>query len=119
LWFSNAFTSVAFILRNRDQRYFSGVLSGILSCFITYVFLEPLFVPVGLELAMVALWVLSFGAGLVGLSLGVLLPAVLPGVCFGVSLSLLAGGLIGMYNVLYLPIAGGVLSLIGILLSTR
>lgn len=103
----------------RDQRYFSGLLSAALIGFITFVFLEPLFVPVGLDLAMVALWVLSIGAGLVGMCLGVLLPTILPGICFGVPLSLLVGAFVGVSYDLYLPIAGGVFSLIGILLSTR
>ncbi len=102
-----------------DQRYFSGILSAMLSAFITFVYLEPLFVPVGLDLAMVALWILSICAGLVGMSLGVLIPTVLPGICFGVSLSLLVGTFLQFYHVLYLPVAGGILSLIGILLSTR
>jgi callose synthase len=95
------------------------VLSAALSGFITYVFLEPLFVPVGLDLAMVALWVLSISAGSVGMCLGVLLPTILPGICFGVPLSLLVGAFIGVSYALYLPIAGGTASLIGILLSTR
>lgn len=103
----------------RDQRFFSGALSAFLSAFITFVYLEPLFVPIGLDLAMVALWVLSIGAGLVGMSLGVLLPTVFPGICFGISLSLLVGTFLSYYHVLYLPVVGGGLSLIGILLSTR
>jgi callose synthase len=103
----------------RDQRFFSGVLSALVSAFITFVYLEPLFVPIGLDLAMVALWVLSIGAGLVGMSLGVLLPTVFPGICFGISLSLLVGTFLSFYHALYLPVVGGVLSLIGMLLSTR
>lgn len=114
----NPQTHVSFLLY-RDPRYFSGVLSAVISGFITYVYLEPLFVPVGLELAIVALWILSIAAGLVGMSLGVLLPAILPGVCLGVSLSLLVGAFLGMSQVLYFPVAGGALSLLGILLSTR
>jgi hypothetical protein len=78
-----------------------------------------MFVPVGLDLAMVALWVLSTGAGLVGMSLGVLLPTLLPGICFGVPLALLVGVFVGVSNALYLPVAGGALSLLGILFSTR
>lgn len=102
-----------------DQRYFSGVLSAILSGFVTFVYLEPMFVPVGLELAMVALWVLSTGAALVGWSLGVLLPTIIPGICFGVSLSLLVGAFVGVSNVLYFPVASGILSLAGVFLASR
>jgi callose synthase len=50
------------------------------SGFLTYTFLQPLFFPVGLELAIVALNVLSINAAFVGMSLGVLLPLILPGV---------------------------------------
>ena len=75
----------------RNSRYFSGLLSAVLSGFVTYVFLEPLFVPVGLELALVVLSVISINAGLVGMSLGVLLPTIFPGVCPGVSSLLFVG----------------------------
>jgi hypothetical protein len=78
-----------------------------------------MFVPVGLDLAMVALWVLSGSAGLVGLSLGVLLPTLLPGICFGVSLALLIGVFADVSNALYFPVAGGILSFIGVLVTSR
>lgn len=104
---------------HRDQRYFSGVLFAITAAFLTHVFLEPMVVPVQLELAKVALWVLAMNAGLVGLSLGILLPTLLPGVSFGISLSLVIGAFLGIHDILYLPVVGGVCSLIGILLSTR
>jgi callose synthase len=87
--------------------------------FLTFVFLEPLFVPVGLDLAMVALWVLSINASMVGMSLGVLLPTLFPGLCFGVSLSLLVGSFLELSQSLYLPVVGGAAALIGAVLSTR
>jgi hypothetical protein len=104
---------------NRDQRYFSGLLSAVLLGFLSFVYLEPMFVPVGLDLAMVALWILSIGAGMVGMCLGVLLPTLLPGICCGVSLSLLVGAFMGVSYAFYLPIAGSLFSLIGIFLSMR
>ena len=106
---------------NRDSRYFSGILSGLLSGFLTYVFLEPLFYPVGLNLAVVALWVLAIMASFVGMSLGCLLPTLFPGLCFGVNLALLAGAFLNnlSMNSLYFPIAGGLLALTGAFLSVR
>jgi callose synthase len=106
---------------DRDTRYFSGILNGLLSGFLTYVFLEPLFVQVGLDLAVVVLWVLSLMASLVGMSLGVLLPTLFPGLCFGVNLALLIGAFLNSLsmNGLYFPIAGGILALIGAFLSVR
>jgi callose synthase len=83
------------------------------------VLLKPLFVPVGLDLAVVALWILAINASLVGMSLGVLLPTLFPGICFGVSSVLLAGVFLGVANPLYLPVVGGVCALIGAILSAR
>ena len=103
----------------RNPRYFSGVLSATLSGFLTYVFLEPLFVPVGLDLANVALWVLAIYASMVGMSLGVLLPTLCPGLCFGASISLLFGCLLQMSKTLYFPIAGGLCALLGAIFSAR
>lgn len=87
--------------------------------FITSTFLQPLFNPVGIELANVALWVLAIDGALVGLSLGVMLPTVFPGVCFGASLSLLVGcfGLASMPS--YFPIAGGILAVLSAAASVR
>ena len=81
--------------------------------------MEPLFVPVGIELAKVALWILSIHAALVGMSLGVLLPALFPGLCFGVSLSLLVGAVTETSRTLFLPIVGGSLALIGGIVSSK
>jgi len=111
IWFSAA--------GSKDTRYFSGILSGILSGFLIYVFLEPLFFPVGLNLAVVALWILAILSAFVGMSLGVLLPTIFPGLCFGVNLALLAGCFVNSHNELYFPVAGGVLALAGATLSAR
>jgi callose synthase len=100
-------------------RYFSGLLSAALSGFITYVFLEPLFVPVGLNLAMVVLRVLSINATLVGMSLGILLPRIFPGVCLGTTTALLIGTFANVQNTLFFPVIGGVGGLVGVIFSTR
>jgi callose synthase len=68
---------------------------------------------------MVALWVLAIGAALVGMSLGVLLPMLFPGVCCGVSLSLLVGCLFDVSSSYYLPVVGGACALVGAILSSR
>jgi callose synthase len=86
---------------------------------LTLVLLEPLFVPVGLDLAVAALWILAINASLVGMSLGVMLPTLLPGISLGVSIVLLAGCFLGVANPLYLPVVGGSCALIGAVLSAR
>jgi len=111
IWFSAA--------GSKDTRYFSGVLSGILSGFMIYVFLEPLFFPVGLNLAIVALWILAIMSAFVGMCLGVLLPTLCPGLCFGVNLALLVGCFVDSHSALYFPIVGGVLALAGAFASVR
>lgn len=75
--------------------------------------------PVGLDLAMVALYVLSLLAAFVGMSLGVLLPTLFPGLCCGLNVTLLVGAFVGMSSPLYFPIAGGVLACVGAALSVR
>jgi len=102
-----------------NPRYFSGLLSAAIAGFLTYVFLEPLFVPVGLDLANVALWVLSLYSTMVGMSLGVLLPSLFPGLCFGATLALLVGCFMEVANTLYFPVVGGLAALVGALLSVR
>ncbi|VEU41206.1 unnamed protein product [Pseudo-nitzschia multistriata] len=114
VWFSAA--------GSKDARYFSGVLNGLLSGFLIYVFLEPLFFPVGLNLAVVVLWILAIMASFVGMSLGVLLPTLFPGLCLGVNIALLVGTFLHGFSIsspLFFPIAGGVAALIGALLSVR
>jgi H+/Cl- antiporter ClcA len=77
-------------------------------------------VPVGLDLAMVVLYILSLLSALVGMSLGVLLPTLFPGICSGLSLALLVGTFLGgNLFTFYFPIVGGVLALIGAILSVR
>eukprot|EP00531_Pseudo-nitzschia_arenysensis_P008982 CAMPEP_0116126230 /NCGR_PEP_ID=MMETSP0329-20121206/6225_1 /TAXON_ID=697910 /ORGANISM="Pseudo-nitzschia arenysensis, Strain B593" /LENGTH=2134 /DNA_ID=CAMNT_0003620307 /DNA_START=237 /DNA_END=6641 /DNA_ORIENTATION=- len=112
MWFSAA--------GSKDTRYFSGILSGILSGFLIYAFLEPLFFPVGLNLAVVVLWMLAILSAFVGMSLGVMLPTLFPGLCFGVNLALLGGCFVNSSNsVMYFPVAGGILAAAGAFVSVR
>ncbi|KAL3945901.1 MAG: hypothetical protein SGBAC_000052 [Bacillariaceae sp.] len=111
VWYSRVSSS--------NPRFFSGLLSAALAGFFTFTFLEPLFTPVGLDLANVALWVLALYSSMVGMSLGVLLPAFCPGLCFGASTGLLVGCHLGMVNTLYCPIVCGTAALIGAVVSSR
>jgi callose synthase len=86
---------------------------------LTFTFLEPLFVPVGMDLAVVALWILSINAAAVGMSLGVLLPKITPGACFGVATALLVGCLMTLVQPLYFPVTSGALAIVGAILSAR
>ena len=103
----------------RNPRYFSGILTAILSGFITYIFLEPMFDSVGMKLGIVALWILSINATFVGMCLGVLLPLLFPGICLGINLAVLVGCFINISYVYFLPAAGGGAALAGAFLSAR
>lgn len=81
--------------------------------------MHPLFDPVGMKLADVALWVLAIDGSLVGLSLGVMLPTVFPGVCFGASLALLVGSFGVASLPSYFPIVGGALAVLSAAASAR
>jgi callose synthase len=98
---------------------FSGLLSALFAGFLTYTYLEPLFSPTGSETALVFLGILAINGSLVGLALGVLLPLILPGVCFAGAAVLLAGSFAAVSNTLYFPVACGVLSLAFASLSSR
>lgn len=101
------------------SRLYSGLVTGALSGFLCFTFLEPLFEPVGLELAKVAHYVLALDGVCVGLALGVMLPTVFPGVCFGASLALFIGSFGVTSMPLYFPIVGGSLVLISTVASVR
>jgi callose synthase len=78
-----------------------------------------LFKPVGMDLAIVALYVLSINAAFVGMCIGVLLPLIMPGVCFGSSLALVAGCLATVLHPYYFPISSLALAAIGAFVSAR
>lgn len=104
---------------NSKPRLFSGILTAVLSGFLSFIFLEPLFAPVGIELAHVALYILAINGSMVGFSLGVMLPTFFPGACFGASLALLIGSFGAVSNALYFPVVGGGLALICAVASAR
>lgn len=93
---------------------FSGV-----AAFVTYTFLEPLFVPVRSEIAMVFMYILVFDSAMVGMALGVLLPLIFPGVCLGALVGLLGVVMSGTWNAYLFPIAGAVLAVILAIVSSR
>jgi callose synthase len=98
---------------------YSGFIFAGVAGFLTYAFLEPLFVPVGSETAMVFLYILSIDAAMVGMSLGVLLPLVFPGVCLGASLALLGVAMSGVWNSYLFPVIGAALSALFAIVSAR
>lgn len=108
---------------HRKQRLFSGFLTACLGFFLTFTFLEPLFDPVNSDTAFVFLYVLAIYGATVGGSLGVLLPLVFPGICFGAVLALLIGSFFQhityVANQQYFPIVGGVLATIFAFFSSR
>jgi callose synthase len=87
--------------------------------FVTYTFLEPLFVPVGSEIAMVFLYILAFDSAMVGMALGVLLPLVFPGVCLGALLGLLGVAMSSAWNAYLFPIIGAALAALFAIVSSR
>lgn len=113
--------SVAYLASRASstQRLFSGTLSAVFAGFLTYTYLEPLFVPVGSDTAMVFLYILSINASLVGLSLGVLLPVIFPGFCFGSAIVLLVGCFLHLANSYFFPVVGVVCAIVSAVLSSR
>lgn len=103
-WPSNEISATIF---GRERRLFSGLLTAIFGFFLVFTYLEPLFVPVGSEVAMVFLYLLGLLGSGVGLALGVLLPMLFPGACFGASLTLLAGSCLGISHAYFFPLIGG------------
>lgn len=73
----------------RHGRFYSGAITFVLGGALAFTYLEPLFHSVGMPLATVALFILSIISASVGMCLGVLLPLLLPGACFGCLLVLL------------------------------
>jgi callose synthase len=108
---------------NRKQRLFSGILMAGLAYALTFTFLEPLFIPVKSDTAMVFLYVLSLYGATVGASLGVLLPLFFPGVCLGTVMTLLAGCFFQdskfVASEQFFPLIGGVLAVCFAFLSSR
>ena len=101
-------------MRYRNQRQFSGIASAILSGFLTYTYLEPLFVSTGSDVAMVFLYLLVINAVMVGMSLGVLLPKPLAGFAWGCSMTVIVGAFVveAVRFPYYFPAVAGVLSVV-------
>mmetsp|Transcript_1310 Transcript_1310/g.1888 ORF Transcript_1310/g.1888 Transcript_1310/m.1888 type:complete len:2118 (-) Transcript_1310:113-6466(-) len=100
-------------------RFYSGVLTAALGGCLSFSFLYPLFASVGMSLSMVALHVLAAGAMAVGMCLGVLLPKILPGACFGATLAILSGFFLGEFAQDYMGFLFPLLALFGVLLSSK
>lgn len=84
-----------------------------------FAFLEPLFSVVGMELAIVALYILVVAGLLVGLSLGVFLPSLLPGASAGVGLSSFIGSFFESSSTIFFPIAAPSFALVGAGISIK
>jgi hypothetical protein len=67
---------------------------------------------------MVFLYILVLHAALVGMGLGVLLPMVFTGACFGGAAALVVGTVAVIEFPLYFPIAGAAAAILGAILST-
>lgn len=68
---------------------------------------------------MVFLYALVIYAGLVGMGLGVLLPMLFAGVCFGGAAALMVGTVAVIEFPLYFPIACAAAAVLGAILSAR
>ena len=70
---------------------------------------------------MIFFYVLVSLGALVGMALGVLLPVLFPGFCFGGTLALLVGSFVALFwlKPLFFPIVGGVMAILAAVLSAR
>lgn len=102
-----------------NRRLNTGYLTALLSGFLTFTYLEPLFVPINSETAMVFLYILAFNGAMVGMSLGVLLPLVFPGACLGGMAALFLTSTSGLWNAFVFPISAGVLAVVLAISSAR
>ena len=96
-----------------NERLYSGLCTAIVSGALVFAFLEPLFAVVGIELAIVALYILVVFGSLVGLSLGVFLPTLFPGACTGISLSAFVASFFASSMSLFFAIVAPALACIG------
>jgi len=89
-----------------NARGYTGILTSMLCAVLTFAFVEPPFATVGSELTLahISPYFLMMNATLVGLALGVMLPTVFPGICFGASfalfLTLLCGSTIAPFHII-------------------
>jgi callose synthase len=95
----------------RNRRLYSGFLSAGCAGFLIFTYLQPLFVPVGSDTAMVFLYILSLYGSAVGMSLGVLLPLLFPGASLGAALALFGAAASGVWDPYLFPVAAGISAL--------
>jgi len=96
-----------------NERLYSGLCTAVVSGALIFAFLEPLFAVVGMELAIVALYILVVFGSLVGLSLGVFLPTLFPGACSGVALSAFVSSFFASSTSLFFAIVAPAFACIG------
>jgi len=113
------FPNLSLSWTNRKRRLSTGFLTAFFAGFLTYTYLEPLFVPVGSEMAMVFLYILAIYSASVGMSLGVLLPLLFPGVCFGGAVGLMVATFMDMNNGYVFPVSAAVLAVVFAFCSAR
>lgn len=87
--------------------------------FVTFAFLEPLFVQVGSDVSDVFLYILTADSAAVGMALGVLLPLLFPGFCLGAAVTLFAMSFTAVWNSYLFPVVGGVLAILFSIISAR
>jgi callose synthase len=87
--------------------------------FVTFAFLEPLFVQVGSEISAVFLYILTADSAAVGMALGVLLPLLFPGFCLGAAVTLFVMSFMAVWNSYFFPVVGGVLAILFSIISAR
>ena len=95
------------------------MLSAVATAFLVYTYLEPLFVPVGSNTAMVFLDILTINGALVGMALGVMLPSLFSGICLGAMIALMGGSFFVVSNNLYFPSVACALALVLAGISAR
>lgn len=96
-----------------NERLYSGLCTAVVSGALIFSFLEPLFAVVGIELAIVTLYILVVFGSLVGISLGVFLPTLFPGACAGVALSAFVASFFSSSTSLFFAIVAPSLACIG------
>jgi len=96
-----------------ELRFHAGLQASVLCGTISFIYLDPLFLPARLEIAEVAPYLLGIIASFVGLALGTLLPKFFPGASLGVTSALL----LLCFGVPHFRILGLSLASVGVLVT--
>lgn len=96
-----------------DPRLHAGLQAGVLCGSLSFIYLDPLFVSVEMDLAKVTPYILAIIATFVGIALGTLLPKIFPGASLGVVLALVAS----CFGAPYFRIIGPTAATIGVLIT--